>query len=245
MKWVKGIVIDQKQWTPTLYSLYVQAPGIEFIAGQFTQLTLDPTQPLLRAYSFVNPPSQECLEFYYTVLPQGAQTPKLVRLKKNDPVWLNAKGSGRLTLQGIQSAQTLWLIATGTGVGPYLSILSTNDVWQKFEKVVLVQSVRYLSELTHQTLIAALQLNYPHHFCWCPIVTRESSRYLSQRIPPLLQSGQLEGYIKSDVNEQSIVMLCGNPHMVRDVLELCQKRGLSRRHAGDSGQILIENYWKE
>jgi len=245
MQWIEGTVIEQKQWTPTLYSLYVKAPDVEFKAGQFTQISLDPERQIFRAYSFLNAPNQKPLEFYYTVLPQGVQTPKLAVLQKNNTLWLNAKGAGRLTLQGIQTAQTLWLIATGTGVGPYFSILSTKEVWQNFEKVVLVHSVRYLQELTHLSLIDAWQLSHPRQFYWCPIVTRQASTYFSQRIPQLLNSGQLEASAKAGLTTKSIVMLCGNPHMVHEVLELCQKRGLCRHHAGQPGQILIESYWKE
>lgn len=230
-RWVEGKVLAQKRWTDTLYSLYVEAPIEPFTAGQFAQIGLMMGGKIVfRPYSFVNEPNDPQLEFYYTHLSNGQLTEQLVQLKPNDMIYVSRRASGRFTLERVPDASTLWLIATGTGLGVFLSLLRTPILWERFKKVILVHSVRHHDELSHQDVISALIGN---RFQFIPIVTREKvANTLHHRIPRLIEDGQLE--LASD----SQVMLCGNPSMVKEVTHVLTSKGLL-------GQITVESYWKE
>lgn len=241
MKWINAKVIKQQQWAKGLHSIFVEAPIDPFIAGQFAQLAIE-QNTIFRPYSFVNAPQDSLLEFYYTHLPDGAFTSQLVKLEPGARIWVTQKGAGKLVLTDVPACEILWLFASGTGLGPFLSMLKTAEPWQRFKHIVLVHSVRYQDELTHATLIQSWQQQYPQQFHWYPVVTREGNQ---KRITALLQSGQFEqeiGLICSTIN--SHVMLCGNPHMVHDLNEILKARGLLHHTPRHPGQMSLENYWK-
>lgn len=246
MKWVKGKVISQKEWANGLFSLFVEASIPSFSAGQFIQIALDENPTLFRPYSLVNAPHEAQLEFYYSLLTEGALTPALTKLKKDEPIYLAPKAAGRFILSQVGPGEILWLFATGTGLGPFISMLKTDEPWKRFPHIVLIHSVRYLDELTHQPLIQAWQQDYAAQFHWIPIVTRERIDHVySQRIPSLLQSGALESAAQLALSvNTSQVMLCGNPNMVEEVLTLLQERALQISRPHLAGQIHLENYWK-
>lgn len=246
MKFIETVVVENKKWTSSLYSLFVEAKNTHFTAGQFTQISLDKGH-LFRPYSFVNAPQEGLLEFYYNEISNGTLTPFLSKIEKGMPVWIVPKGAGRFTLAEVADAPILWLLATGTGLGPFLSMLKTAEPWQRFATIVLVHSVRFEKELTHQALIAHWQKNYPNQFYWFPIVTRGSVENIaSLRITDLLASGSIEREVKQSLTpENSQVMLCGNPQMVSDVSIYLQSKGLSLNRSNHPGQITSENYWKE
>ncbi|MBS0288966.1 MAG: ferredoxin--NADP reductase [Proteobacteria bacterium] len=244
MKWVEGKIIALTQWAPGLYSIFVKAPILPFVAGQFTQIRLT-QEKLFRTYSFVNEPADPNLEFYYVLVKAGSLTPQLATLVVDDKIWLSHKASGRFVLSEVPLAQNLWCFATGTGLGPFLSLLKTKTPWERFDRIVLVHSVRYSIELTHQRLIEAWQEQYPKQFNWCPIITREPTHHLQERIPQLLHSKKLEETVNLSINAiTSQVMLCGNPSMINDVTQLLAQRGLKLNHFRDKGHITVENYWK-
>ena len=246
MKWIEGKVIGQNEWAPGLYSVFIEAPILPFVAGQFTQIKADATQNLFRPYSFLNSPSDPMLEFYFTLVNQGELTPQLAALSPNDKIWVAEKASGRFVLSEVPDAQILWLFATGTGLGVFLSLLKTNTPWDRFEHIVLVHSVRYTNELTHQLLIETWQEQYPEQFHWVPVVTRDQSPHVfHQRIPQLVQDGALEAATKLTLSiATSQVMLCGNPAMVSDVAQQLSQRDFQINHAKKKGHIHVENYWK-
>ncbi len=246
MKWLAGKVIEQKEWSAGLYSLTIQAPQIAFIPGQFIQVSLERDQKLFRPYSLLNAPDEPYYEIYYTLLKQGKLTPQLATLSENSPIWISEKAFGRFTLAEVQKAEFLWCFATGTGLGAFLSMLKTKDPWQKFNKIVLVHSVRYKSELTHLDLREKWEKQYKNRFHWVNIVTREQADdAFVQRIPVLLENSALEKQLGMTItNENAQVMLCGNPEMVNQVTLALTQRGLSLHHAKAPGQITVENYWK-
>lgn len=246
-KWVEGKIVEQKQWAPGLFSLFVEAEIAPFIAGQFAQLSLTPGEPkVFRPYSFASAPHEPLLEFYYDLIEQGTLTPSLVQKKAGDPIWVGQRAAGKFTLSEVPTASTLWMMATGTGFGVFLSLLKTPEPWERFEKIVLVHSVRTAASLTHQSLIQSWQQQFPQQFHWLPIVTREEQAGLfSQRIPDLLQSRQLESYLDEEIAvNRSQIMLCGNPAMVAQVSEVLQARGLQPNRFRQPGHITTENYWK-
>lgn len=246
MKWVQGKVVDVHKWSDGLYSLYVNAPILPFIAGQFTQLCLNvENEKLFRPYSFVNAPDEPTLEFYFTLVNQGEFTHQLTKLSSNASIWLAHKASGRFCLNYIQDASVLWLVASGTGLGVFLSILKTLEVWQRFKKVVLIHSVRFSTELTHQDLIKRWQALYSEQFYYCPIVTRERLNHAYQeRVTKLIESRCLEQDLNLSLAQNSQIMLCGNPQMIKEVSFLLQARGLLLNLPHKPGHITFENYWK-
>ncbi len=243
--WVDGTVVENKFWTETLFSLKVRADTAPFIAGQFTKLGLEiDGHRVQRAYSFVNSPGQELLEFYAITVPGGALSPYLARLKEDDKVQLVADASGFFTLDEVPDADTLWMLSTGTAIGPFLSILQTEQPWQRFKHIVLVHGVRYNSDLSYQELIARLSNLYQGQFHYLPCVSREPNKLgHSGRVTSWIASGELETRLGLAIDQQSQVMICGNPAMTKDTLALLKEKGLEKNLRRKPGQITMENYW--
>ncbi len=150
-KWIEGTVVNQKRWTQNLFTLQVEADVAAFEAGQFAKLALAVEGEMVaRPYSFVNAPKERPHEFYYVTLPDGPLTQRLQKMQAGDAIYLAPRPAGFLVLSEIPDAENLWLISTGTGVGPFLSILKTEAPWQRFRNVVLVHAVRYSEELTYR-----------------------------------------------------------------------------------------------
>ena len=246
MGWVRGRVCDLRQWNERLFSLSVEASVEPFKAGQYNRLRLIiGGQEVSRPYSYVNHPDEQPLEFHFVRLADGGLSIGLSELAPGDAVDLMPRSTGLFTLDTVPDAQALWLVATGTGIGPYLSILATQEPWQRFSEVRLIHCVRHVSDLSYRDRIEALSRPYQDRFRYVPLVTREVMECaLDQRIPLALESGVLEekaGLILHPA--QSQVMLCGNPEMVRDTQALLRDRGFKRNRRGDPGQITIETYW--
>lgn len=245
-RFVEGIVVAHKVWAQNLRSLMVEAPIEPFIAGQFTQLSLDEDQHLFRPYSFVNAPSQLPLEFYYSQLPNGKLTSRLSKLEVGGKLFVAKRAVGRFMLSAVPDADILWLFATGTGLGVFLSMLQTQEPWQRFAKIVLVHSVQKAHFLTHQDLIKSWVRNYPGQFFWLPTVTGEQvPGSFSKRVTDLLRFGEIERATGlSLAAKSSQVMLCGNPAMVNEMLNLLIDRGLTLSSVKQTGHITVESYWK-
>lgn len=244
--WNIGRVVDHKQWNRTLYSLYVESDIEPFKAGQFVKIALEINGGVIgRPYSLVNPPGSRPLEFYYIEVPNGLLTPHLAKLKPGDEILVAPRAHGFMILNEVPQSQHLWLMATGTGVGPFLSILATDKPWQSFERVVLVYAVRTLSDLSYRERISQILAEHPGQFTFIPFISREPSDFaLPDRIPQAITNGRLEAHAGIKIGaENSQVMLCGNPHMVKDATHALIERGLKKHHRFDHGQITAENYW--
>ncbi|MHB8668916.1 MAG: ferredoxin--NADP reductase [Burkholderiales bacterium] len=245
-KWVEGTVVAQKHWAGLLYSLQIEAELAPFEAGQFTKLALAVNGEMVgRPYSFVNAPATRPHEFYYVVLHDHPLTPRLCRLEPGDTIYVAPQAAGFLVLNEVPAGEDLWLLATGTALGPFLSILGTEAPWQRFRRVVLVHAVRRVEELSYQERIGALLARHAGKFVFVPVVSREHNDFaLGGRIPQAIDGGQLEARagIKLDA-QSSRVMVCGNPAMVEDTVHALQRRGLKKHRRRDPGQISVENYW--
>lgn len=249
-KWVEGKVIGNRAWTDRLVSLQVEAPAVTFIAGQFGRLAL-PAPPgskeemLGRPYSFVNCPESSPHEFYFIVLPEGPLSPRLAALDPGEPVWLLRNANGFFSIGEVPAADALWCLATGTGLGPYLSILRTEEPWEKFGRIVLAHSVRYANELTYRDTISGIAAAHPGAFTYIPLVSRDTQAdALAGRIPAAVVDGRLEARAGVALAaENSHVMLCGNPAMVDDTQKVLQTRGMRRHRRKEPGQITVETYW--
>lgn len=244
-KWSKGEVVELYRWNKVLYSLRVFAEVEPFIAGQFGRLGLVLDGEFVsRPYSFVNTPGELPLDFYFIVIPDGKLTPKLAALQPGDPVWVARKPAGVFTLAQVPAAKYLWLLATGTALGPFLSILKTKAPWQQFERIVLVHGVRTHSELAYQDTVAGFRGAYPDRFRFFASITRESGGDFSLRIPQAIESGLLEEKAGLSLDPQdSQVMICGNPEMVKDTVAVLKTKGFQENLRKQPGQITTERYW--
>ena len=245
-KWVEGTVVSRKHWAGQLCSLQVEAELAPFQAGQFAKLALAVDGEMVaRPYSFVNAPHELPHDFYYLVLPGNPLTPRLCKLEAGDSIYLTPHASGFLTLSEVPPGEHLWLLATGTALGPFLSILNTEAPWQRFERVVLVHAVRHAEELSYQDRIRSLLAQHGGRFVFVPVVSREKTDFaLDGRIPKAIEDGRLEARAGIKLTVQSSqVMICGNPEMVADTASALQQRGLKKHRRRDPGQISVENYW--
>lgn len=245
-KWIEGTVVNQRRWTVNLFTLYVDAEITEFESGQFAKLALDAgSEMVARPYSFVNAPKERPHEFYYVTLPDGPLTRRLCKLGPGDTIYLAPRPSGFLVLSEVPDGVNLWLISTGTGVGPFLSILKTDVPWQRFEQVVLVHAVRHANELTYRDSIERLLGERGERMRVVSFVSREERPgTLHGRIPAAIEDGRLEGAAGVALAAKiSQVMICGNPEMVTDTTEALKRRGMKKHRRRDPGHITVENYW--
>ncbi|MGE6246588.1 ferredoxin--NADP reductase [Psychrobacter proteolyticus] len=266
-------VLSKTTWTPNLFSFTVSRPdSFKFTAGQFVRLGVNPSQlkyyqqtdasdetadtalneDVFRAYSIASSPFDEVIEFFSIVIPDGAFTSQLQHLQVGDELLLNTMPFGFLTLARYQKPlpKDLWLLATGTGLAPFLSMLQDLKTWEDYEHIVLAYSARSLGELAYVEKIESLQEDFgtlvdnPAKLIFIPIVTREPVEgALSERLPKLLLEGTLQARagIALDI-DTTHVMLCGNPDMVEDTKEALKTLGLVMNRRGE-GNIAVENYW--
>ncbi|TMH34018.1 MAG: ferredoxin--NADP reductase [Betaproteobacteria bacterium] len=249
-RWVEGRIVGNYQWTDRLVSLQVAAPEVTFVAGQFARLALpapagSKEAMLGRPYSFVNPPQDGPHEFYFNVLPEGPLSPRLARLRLGEPVWLLDRANGFFTVAELPAADALWCLATGTGLGPFLSMLRTVDPWEKFERVVLVHAVRYSEDLSYAEVMANLAAAHHGRFTFVPFVSRQARRgALPGRIPAAIVDGRLEAWTGVPLTAANAhAMLCGNPEMVRDTQAVLESRGMHRHRRREPGHFTLETYW--
>ena len=245
-RWIEGEVVENIKWTDTLYSLRVRADIAPFNAGQFGRLALEiDGKPLGRPYSFVNAPDDDVLEFYSIVVPEGPLSGRLHALQPGDPVLVGPKGAGFFTLDMVPEADNLWMLSTGTALGPFLSILRTPEPWQRFKKIVLVHAVRTGEELTYQDRIQQHISESSEMFQYIPFVSREQVEgAISGRVPAAIESGALEERAGLELAPETCqIMICGNPDMVRDTQEALAARGFSPNTRKEKGHITTENYW--
>ena len=254
--WIQGRVIENRHWTDALFSLRVEAPPLRFEAGQFVKIALEiDGERVARAFSFANSPDDPVLEFYGVVIPDGMLSPRLERLAPGQTLEVSDRPTGFLVLSEVPDAETLWLIATGTGLAPFLSILRTEASWKRYAHVVLVHAVRTARELTYRDVIEDLMATHGERFRYVTLVTREAvgegplvagvrAPLLAGRVPAAIRDGRLEAAAgRGLVPESAQVLLCGNPAMVHDATETLKERGMRKNRRRTPGHITVENYW--
>ena len=244
-QWLSGTVTENHHWHANLFSIKLQTPAFDFTAGQFVRLALTtPDGRVQRAYSLVNSPGSSEQEFLVSTVAGGKLSPLLQQLKMGDTLEISQPASGFFVLDEVPDGDNLWLISSGTGIGPYLSMLGTYNLWQRFKHIVLVHSVRTIADLAYRELIQQYQHQYPGQLHYQPIVTREAhSGALNKRLPELIQSGELQSACQQSLNAKSQVMLCGNPDMIRDTKAMLESLGLKKNLRRDPGNITVEQYW--
>lgn len=244
-EWVDATVVERRDWNDELISLRFDAPLQPFQAGQFIRVGLDiEGERVGRPYSLVNAPHEDLHEIYFNIVEEGPLSPRLAQLQPGDRLFAVPRPSGFLTLDEVPEARHLWLLATGTALGPFLSILKTDAPWERFETIVLGHSVRRRGDLAYQDCIAQLQEAHGEQLRFVPFITRDPcGEGLGQRIPACIDSGALEDKVGLALTpEDSHVLLCGNSAMLEDTLSVLEQRGLKRHRRREPGQVGMEKY---
>lgn len=246
-KWVKGRVVQRRDWTDDLFSLQVEAPEVKFVAGQFGRLALPIDDVMIaRPYSFVNSPVEKAPhEFYVVRVDTGPLSPRLAKLDKDDDIYMAPRANGFFSLSEVPPGETLWGLSTGTALGPFMSFLRTPEAWTRFRNIVFVHACRLAKELSYQDLIEQIKQEHPDQFQYIPFVSREDTSFaIRGRIPDAIRDGRLEDRagikIKADTAQ---CMLCGNPDMVNDTTLVLEERGLRKNKRKEPGHISVETYW--
>ena len=247
-------ITDVRPWTDSLFSFRTTRDrGYRFVPGQFARLGVksrDADDIVWRAYSIASAAHDEHLEFFSVVVPNGAFTSRLSQLKEGDPLYVERKSYGFLTTDRFEAGSDLWMLATGTGLAPFLSILHDFETWEKYDNLILVQSVRTQAELAYEELIQGFDQSeyyaeFAHKLRYARIVTREPvPGTLRERVTRLLGNGVLEENIGIKLDhDRSRIMLCGNPEMVEDSRRILIDRGFRLSRRGEPGHLAVENYW--
>ncbi|WP_028357828.1 ferredoxin--NADP reductase [Brackiella oedipodis] len=244
-------VIAIHQWIPgKLFSIRTTRDAdFEFKPGQFARIGLcseNATEPdIWRGFSMVNDSHSDYLEFYVVVVPEGQFSPKLAQLQVGDSLYINKTVFGFLTIDQFPQGGTLWLLATGTGLSAYLSILKDPQTWQLFDHVILCHGVREIAEFTYLDQIQSTAKQWPERFVYLPIATRQAHLdYPQARLTELISNGKLEQLAGHPLDpEQARVMLCGNPEMLKDARKLLSDKGFAAGRRGNIGTLAAEKYW--
>ena len=247
-------VLAVRHWAPGLLSFCTsRAAEFRFTPGHYARLGLRGASDALiwRPFSIVSALRDAHLEFVATLVPGGEFSGLLSDIRAGDPMRVASASYGFMTIDGFAPGQDLWLLASGSGLGPFLSIMRDPATWRAYETVVLVHSVRRAVELAYRDEIAAIPREEglaasPARLRYVPVVTREAwPGALSARIPQLVEDGRLEqaAGLKVDL-QRSRIMVCGNPGMAVALRAQLGARGFRTSRRAVPGQIAFENYWQ-
>ena len=245
-EWLEGKVVENIHWTGNLFTLKIKADIKPFEAGQFSSLGLMIDGELVaRPYSFLSSPGADLLEFFFYTAEGGVLSNAFYALNPGDTVLVKNPANGFFTLDEVPASRDLWMIGTGTGIAPFLSILNTDRSWDTYENLVLVQGVRRLEDLKYQDMIAEIREKYGQRFRFQGFVSREQiDGTIQGRIPGSIEDGSLEKAVNLELAvSDSQVMLCGNPDMITDAVNFLKARGFKKNRRKSPGNITTENYW--
>jgi ferredoxin/flavodoxin---NADP+ reductase len=233
-------VTSIRQWSDKTFSFTTTRPeNFQFENGEFVTIGLKTEGKLIaRAYSIVSTNDVEHLEFLSIHVPDGPLTSRLAQVREGDGVWINSKTTGSLTLKYLQPGRNLYLLATGTGLAPFISLIRSTEVYQHYERVILVHTVRTAKELAYRD---ELQSHSHARFIYVPTVTREAFQ-LNQRCSDLFKSGELFTLhdLPPAVAEHDRVMICGNPLMNKDMTEHLHSQGWTMTDYHGVGNFTVE-----
>ncbi|MFZ9467910.1 MAG: ferredoxin--NADP reductase [Limnohabitans sp.] len=243
-------VLSVHHWTDRLFSFTTTRDmGLRFSNGHFTMIGLTVNnKPLLRAYSIVSPNYEEHLEFLSIKVPDGPLTSRLQHIQVGDSIIVGRKPTGTLLIDYLLPGKNLYMLSTGTGMAPFLSVLRDPETYERFDKVILVHGVRQVNELAYHDYLTQ---ELPQHellgemvstqFLYYPTVTREPYRHMG-RITDLMESGQLFADLGLPTPDptQDRVMICGSPQMLKDLKSLLEQRGFQEGNTTRPGDFVIE-----
>ncbi len=248
-------VTGVRHWNDTLFSFRTtRDSAFRFRNGHFTMIGLEVEErPLLRAYSIVSANHEEELEFFSIKVPDGPLTSRLQHLREGDRVLVSRKPTGTLLLDHLLPGRNLYLLSTGTGLAPFLSIVKDPETYERFDRVILTHGVRHVSELAYvEQLTTELPANefFGDEVCrkllYYPTVTREPFRNQG-RLSDLIASGKL--FADLDLPVPTLAddrfMICGSPAMLRDLCTILDARGFRESRHGESAHYVIERAFVE
>jgi ferredoxin--NADP+ reductase len=242
-------------WTDRLFSFRTtRNQSFRFKNGYFTIIGLEQEgKPLLRAYSMASANYEDELEFFSIKVPDGPLTSRLQNIQVGDELLVNSKATGTLVLDNLLPGRHLYLIATGTGLAPFLSIIKDPEIYEAFDRIILTHGCRYVEELAYQEAITE---HLPRHeylgeevrnkLLYYPTVTREAFRNAG-RVTDLLDSGKLPRDIGlPDIDpSRDRFMICGSPSMLKDICALLDGRGFRESRHGQQAHYVIERAFVE
>lgn len=243
MTWVDTKILARTDWAEGLWTVRLDVGLPEFSPGQFINVGLIIDGELVkRSYSLASAPSAPA-ELFLVKVDTGALTPRLFTLGVGDTVRVDDVAHGFFTLEHVPDARVLWLIATGTGLGPFMSMIRSGRLWSRFERVVVVHGTRVSEHLGYRDELEQLAERRP--LCYLPILTREHhEEILHGRIPAAIRAGTLETASGEKLDPiDTHVMLCGNPGMIADTIACLGERGMSKHRTRKPGHITTEKYW--
>lgn len=248
-------VVSVRHWTDRLFSFRTtRTPSFRFRNGQFIMMGLEAEgRPLVRAYSLASANYEDQLEFFSIKVPDGPLTSRLQRIEIGDPVLVGRKATGTLLVDNLREGRHLFLLGTGTGLAPFLSIVKDPETYERFERVVVVHGCRWARELAYGEFISEALPNdefvgesVRSKLAYYPTVTREPFRNRG-RISLLLTSGKLTDDLGLPAidRESDRFMLCGSPAMLADIRAILEARGLEEGNQGEPGDYVIEKAFVE
>lgn len=248
-------VLSVHHWNDTLFSFTTtRDPAFRFENGHFTMIGLElEGKPLMRAYSMASANYEEYLEFFSIKVQDGALTSRLQKIQPGDKVLVNSKPTGTLLLDRLKpGAKHLYLLATGTGLAPFMSIIKDPETYEQYEKVILTHGVRYKSELAYQEMIESLSENeyfgemVKDKLIYYPSVTREEFP-IQGRLTDALSTGKMQKLLDlPSINlEDDRFMLCGSPSMLKDFCAILDELGFTETKRSDLGEYVIERAFVE
>ncbi len=249
-KFLEERVLSVHHWTESLFSFKTtRNPAFRFRSGEFTMIGIPVNgKPLLRAYSVASAHYADELEFFSIKVQDGPLTSRLQHLKEGDPVLVSVKPTGTLVLDNLAPGKNLFLLGTGTGLAPFLSLIKDPETFERFEKVIVVHGVRFTKDLAYGEYLTEILPEdeflgevVKEQLVYYPTVTREAYRNQG-RITTLMENGKLFADIGLPPMsvENDRFMLCGSPQMIADVRALLDGRGYTEGNHGEQGHFVIE-----
>ena len=251
----KEQVLSVHHWTDTLFSFKTSRDSsFRFENGHFTMIGLENEgRPLLRAYSIASANHEDELEFFSIKVPDGPLTSKLQQIKPGDEIFVSRKPTGTLVQEHVLPGKHLYMLSTGTGLAPFLSLIKDPEIYEKFDKIILIHGCRYVDELAYSQII---EDELPKHeyfgdqvqekLIYYPTVTREEFRN-NGRLTDLMTSGKLFediGLPPFDV-ETDRFMICGSPAMLKETCAILDAKGFHETRNGNLGHYVIERAFVE
>ncbi len=248
-------VLSVHHWTDRLFSFTTtRDPALRFSNGHFTMIGLRVNdKPLLRAYSIVSANYEDHLEFLSIKVPHGPLTSRLQHIQVGDTIIVGKKPTGTLLIDYLLPGKRLYLLGTGTGLAPFMSIVRDPETYEKFEQVILVHGVRIKDELAYHDMLVEHLPN--HEFLgelvtsklrYYPTVTRESYRNMG-RMTELIENGKLFTDLGVPPLDPAVdrVMICGSPAMLRDLKRMLEERKFVEGNTTKPGDFVIERAFAE
>jgi ferredoxin--NADP+ reductase len=243
-EWLPTQVIDRRTWTPGLVTLRFDADLGDFTPGQFAQIALtEEERPLKRAYSLSSPPGAPP-EVFVIAVDGGALSPSLTDLQVGDRAFITAEPKGHFTLAEVPTDRTPWLIATGTGLAPYIAMLRHAPTLAAYPGFVVVHGARTRDELAYGDELRALEQSTGGRVRYVPLTSRQDLDHAPKcRITEALVDSRLEQLAGRPLDTSAHVLLCGNPAMIAEMQTLLAERGMKRHTKREPGHITTERYW--